>query len=62
MYYPPVIHLAFSPSNFLTEVNTTVLAGIFRPMEKVSVENKILSNPSWNNSSITYFNKGKSPP
>lgn len=40
IYSPLEIHLNLSPSNLRTFVNTTVLAGIFKPMLKVSVANK----------------------
>jgi hypothetical protein len=62
MYSPPVIHLDFYPSHFFTEVKMTVLAGMFRPIENVSVENKTFSNPSWKSNSTTSFKSGKSPP
>jgi hypothetical protein len=45
-----------------TLVNTTVLAGMFRPMEKVSVEKRHLQRPSWKRISITSLRMGSSPP
>lgn len=62
MYSPPVSHLDFYPSNFLMLVKTTVRAGMFRPMEKVSVEKRTLSSPYWKSSSTTSFTRGSSPP
>jgi hypothetical protein len=41
-----------SPSNFRTDVNTTVLAGMFRPIEKVSVENKACVRQPRNNDAM----------
>lgn len=40
MYSPPEMKRNSLPSNFRTEEKTTVFAGMFRPMEKVSVANK----------------------
>ena len=40
MYSPEVTHLKPAPSNFLALVNTTVFAGILRPVENVSVANR----------------------
>jgi hypothetical protein len=46
MYSPEVIQRKSSPSNFLVEVKTTVLAGMLIPIEKVSVAKRHLINPS----------------
>ena len=46
------------PSNLRAWVNTTVLAGMLMPMEKVSVANRHLIRPSWNRISITSFSMG----
>lgn len=62
MYSPPPIHRNTSPSNLRTEVNTTVLAGMLIPIEKVSVENRILSRPAWNSTSTVSFSRGSRPP
>ncbi len=43
---PDEIGRMLTPSYLETPVNTTVLAGMFSPIENVSVENKILINPS----------------
>ena len=39
-------YLKSCPSNFRVLVKTTVLAGMLRPIEKVSVANKTLMRPS----------------
>ena len=39
MYSPLVIQRCVSPSHFCMAVNTTVLAGMFRPIANVSVAN-----------------------
>ena len=49
------------PSNFFTAVNTTVLAGMFNPMAKVSVANKHLIKDSPKRISINSFNTGSKP-
>ena len=49
------------PSNFSTLVKTTVFAGMFRPMEKVSVAKSTLIRPSWNRISIVSFKIGSKP-
>ena len=48
MYSPLDIHLNLSPSNLRTFVNTTVLAGMFNPILKVSVANKHWKKKSLN--------------
>ena len=45
-------HLKSCPSNFLVSVNTTVRAGMLRPMEKVSVAKRTFSRPSCPNEEI----------
>jgi hypothetical protein len=46
MYSPDVSHLKSQPSHLRVLVNTTVLAGMFSPIENVSVANKHLIKPS----------------
>uniref|UniRef100_A0A1B0GC65 Uncharacterized protein n=1 Tax=Glossina morsitans morsitans TaxID=37546 RepID=A0A1B0GC65_GLOMM len=55
MYSPEDIQRKSLPSNLRGAVNKTVLAGIFRPIAKVSVANKALSKPSPNKISIISF-------
>ena len=47
------------PSYFSTAVNTTVFAGMFKPMEKVSVAKSTLIKFSWNRISIVSFKMGR---
>ena len=49
------------PSNFLALVNKTVLAGMLRPMAKVSVANRALMRPSPNKISVVSFKMGSKP-
>ena len=49
------------PSNFLALVNKTVLAGMLRPMAKVSVANRALMRPSPNKISVVSFKMGNRP-
>ena len=43
-------------------MNTTVFAGMFIPIEKVYVENKIFNNPAWKSTSTVSFRSGSKPP
>jgi hypothetical protein len=61
MYSEALIQRLVSPSNFRVFKKTTVLAGMLRPMEKVSVAKRIFSRPSWKRSSITSRSSGSSP-
>nr|BAN64743.1 hypothetical protein NY2A_b318L [Babesia bovis] len=62
MYSPEVMSLLVCPSHLLRLVNTTHLAGMLTPIEKVSVLNSTLIRPSWNNISIISLMMGRSPP
>ena len=61
VYSPELIHRNAPPSNFLACVNTTVLAGMFSPVENVSVANSTLISPSWNRISVSSFKIGNIP-
>mmetsp|Transcript_6351 Transcript_6351/g.22703 ORF Transcript_6351/g.22703 Transcript_6351/m.22703 type:complete len:226 (-) Transcript_6351:817-1494(-) len=61
MYSPEESHRNPPPSNFLGLTNTTVLAGMLSPVEKVSVAKRHLSRPSWKRTSTTSFRMGRSP-
>ena len=50
------------PSNFWVDVNRTVLAGMLRPMAKVSVAKRAFNKPSPNRISMVSFRIGRSPP
>ena len=50
------------PSNFWVDVKSTVLAGMFSPMAKVSVAKRALSKPSPKRISIVSFRMGRRPP
>jgi hypothetical protein len=49
------------PSNFLALVNKTVLAGMLRPMAKVSVAKSAFMRPSPNKISVVSFKIGSKP-
>ena len=51
----------FSSLNLYISVNTTVLVGIFSPIEKEVVANRILINPREYNISIVSFKIGNRP-
>lgn len=56
-YSPELTQRKAWPSNLRMAVKTTVRAGMFRPMEKVSVANRHLISFSWNRISITYVER-----
>eukprot|EP00755_Sulcionema_specki_P036991 Sspe_Gene.107985::Locus_87138_Transcript_1_1_Confidence_1.000_Length_957::g.107985::m.107985 len=60
-YSPEVSQRFPEPSNFLTLVKMTVLAGMLRPIAKVSVLKSTLMSCCWKRSSMTSFRMGRSP-
>ena len=71
MYSPDVSHRKPPPSNFLALVKTTVLAGMFRPVEKVSVANSTYNalrryshppTPCMRSSNTKTFGRASNPP
>mmetsp|Transcript_9773 Transcript_9773/g.33724 ORF Transcript_9773/g.33724 Transcript_9773/m.33724 type:complete len:221 (-) Transcript_9773:644-1306(-) len=62
MYSPLAMKRLDSPSHFRMAVKITVFAGMFRPIAKVSVANRILMSCSWNKISISSFRIGSRPP